>query len=70
MNIDPEGLVKIKECDLITDQVFLFRGPLGNYCVVMREGERVKGIRCVGVQDASYIFNACVDKLIERMYIN
>jgi hypothetical protein len=68
MNLD--NLVKLKECDLIDDEVGLFRGPLGNYCVVMREGKRVKGIPCVGFQDASVIFDACVDKLIERSHIN
>jgi len=68
--MDNFGLVKIKECDLVTDQVVIFRGPQGNYCVVMREGTRVKGLACVGYSDATDIFNACVDKLIEKMYIN
>jgi hypothetical protein len=62
--------IKIKECDLITEQVILFRAPMGNYCVVMREGERVKGLACVGFADASDLFDTCVDKLIERMHIN
>jgi hypothetical protein len=64
------GLIKIKELDLLNDQVIMFRGPQGNYCVVMREGARVKGLACVGFFDASDLFDACVDKLIEKMYIN
>jgi hypothetical protein len=36
----------------------------------MRKGERVKGLACVGFADATDLFNTCVDKLIERMYVN
>jgi hypothetical protein len=64
------GLTVIKECDLLTDQVIIFRGQRGNYCVVMREGNRVKGLACVGYLDANDLFKACVDKLIEKRYIN
>lgn len=66
------GLKQIEgvSLDLLGIEIGLFEGYLGNYAVIMREGERVKGVICISLEQATEIYSGCVEKVRVRYLLN
>jgi len=72
MNSFPNGLRQIEgmHLDLLGIEIGLFEGYIGNYVVIMRDGDKVKGISCLSLEHAMEIYSGCVERVRIRYLLN
>jgi len=54
----------------LDSEVGMFEGSVKNYCVVVREGLRLKGVMCISMEHATEVFETCVGRIKSRQIIN
>lgn len=69
MIIPPPGTKKVESFDdlkMIGIEVAMFQNEVGGYCVVMRNGKEIKGLLCVGKEQADKLYQTCIQKAVTR----
>jgi hypothetical protein len=70
--MNPQEMRQIEGChlDMLGIDIGLFESYLGNYAVVMREQDRIKGILCISLEQACEIYSGCLEKIRVRYLLN